>query len=322
MNKPTTVFFDEIYQYALQNAVLVPHPNAAILRLTGPDAMDLLNRMSTNDMLASDSDQVQTTVFTNANARIIDIAAVIPGDQEGILLSWRDSAAILHDWLSGYIFFQDDVRVIEDTDDWKLFDFIGPQAAQGLKESAAFGDYPGHGLYQVENGYLWQDPLGNLPRYRLLCRAALALQLATQGCGSSPLTRNDALYEVLRIEAGIPRMGNEIKQDSIPLEVGLMDYISFSKGCYIGQEIIARMESRGKLAWTLVGVQLDQQAKPGSDLIQDNHKMGVITSCEFSPRFGWIGLASLKPASIKNPAPITLSSEGTNVQIQTLPFES
>ena len=321
MNKPTTVLFDEIYQNTLKNAVLLQHPNPAILRLKGPGAMDLLNRMSTNDMLASGTDEVLKTVFTNTNARIIDIASVIPGDEEFFLISWRDSASILLDWLSGYIFFQDDVHLRESTNDWTMFDFIGPNAEHGLKETAPFEDYPGHGFYRVENGYIWLDPLGKLPRYRLLCQGDLALELVTHGCGPSQPILNDALYDVLRIEAGIPQMGSEIKHDSIPLEVGLRDTISFSKGCYIGQEIIARMQSRGKLAHTLVGVQLDEQVKPGSDLIQNNHKIGVITSCTYSPRFGWVGLASLKPASLETPAQITRTNQETNIQIHSLPFE-
>ena len=313
--------FDEIYQTSLKSALLLQHPKPAILSLKGPDAIDLLNRMSTNEILASGDKQVFKTVFTNANARIIDIASVIPGDEECVLMSWRDSASTLHAWLSGYIFFQDDVHVRENTDDWTLFDFMGPEAESELKKTASFESFLGKGFCRVDEGYLWAEPLGNRPRYRILCRGELAQQLTKHGCGPYKPIGDDTVYDVLRIEAGVPRMGSEIEQDSIPLEVGLWDYISFSKGCYIGQEIIARMESRGKLAHTLAGVRLDQQAIPGVDLIQNSRKIGVITSCAYSPRFGWIGLASVKPASLENSAPITVADSGLRAQPQPLPFK-
>ena len=63
------------------------------------------------------------------------------------------------------------------------------------------------------------------------------------------------LYDLLRIESGIPEIDHEISDEYIPLEANLWGDVSFSKGCYIGQEIIARMESRGKLAKMLVGVE-------------------------------------------------------------------
>jgi aminomethyltransferase len=106
-------------------------------------------------------------------------------------------------------------------------------------------------------------------------------------------------FEILRVEAGLPKMGAEIREDSIPLEVGLWDEVSFVKGCFVGQEIIARMESRGKLAKQLVGIRLDSQAQPGSTLKQGGQTIGTLTSVVESPRLGWIGLASGRPSALE-----------------------
>ncbi len=102
-------------------------------------------------------------------------------------------------------------------------------------------------------------------------------------------------------------MGREILDDTIPLEADLWDAVSFSKGCYIGQEIIARLESRGRMAKQLTGVRLDTQAAPPLDLLQAGHRVGRLTSVGHSPDLGWIGLALVKPAA--------LESDGGQVQV-------
>ncbi|TFH32074.1 MAG: hypothetical protein E4G99_13205, partial [Anaerolineales bacterium] len=178
-----TKTFEQRYQAARESTLILQQPQPAILNLDGPDALDLLNRMSTNAMLSSGAGDVRNTVFTNANARVVDIASVIPGHEAYLLLSWRDSASVLREWLSHYIFFQDDVRVNAASHEWMLFDFLGPKAGDNLRNIAPFKDYAGEGLLRLPEGFLWSEPLGNLPRFRLLCHAGLAQQLLDPGRG-------------------------------------------------------------------------------------------------------------------------------------------
>jgi aminomethyltransferase len=91
-----------------------------------------------------------------------------------------------------------------------------------------------------------------------------------------------AEHEALRIAAGYPAFPSEIGEDYIPLEAGLWSAVSFAKGCYIGQEIIARMESRGQIARKLVRLHLEPSAgaaaKRGDRLTRDGADAGVLTS--------------------------------------------
>jgi folate-binding protein YgfZ len=312
--------FEKYYFTAHENILLIHHAKPAVLQVVGPDSLDLLNRMSTNNLLPESPTRVLKTVFTNANARIIDIVSVIPEDQGFLLLCSHDTPTILREWLSGYIFFQDDVHLIESTVAWELYDFVGPKARGALNHIKQLIGYSGEDLLQIEGNYLWADSLGTLPRYRLFCHGNLAREISSPGQRFLLPVQNETLTELLRIEAGQPAMGSEITQDSIPLEVGLWDHISFSKGCYIGQEIIARMESRRKLARMLVGIRSKEELKVGTSIQIDDGTIGVITSYAMSPRLGWIGLALVKPGSWNETTPLSVGGVH-DVQIRPLPFE-
>ena len=119
--------------------------------------------------------------------------------------------------------------------------------------------------------------------------------------GVVPLS--DETYQILRVEAGQPEFGRELGDEYIPLEANLWNDVSFTKGCYTGQEIIARMESRQKLAKRLVGLRFDERVTLPASLWIDDHEAGVVTSVVHSPALGWIGLGYLK------------SSEGLEAQV-------
>jgi len=110
--------------------------------------------------------------------------------------------------------------------------------------------------------------------------------------GVVPLS--EEAYQVLRVEAGQPEFGHELGDEYIPLEANLWNDVSFKKGCYTGQEIIARMESRQKLAKRLVGLRFDEQVTLPASLWIDDHEAGVVTSVVHSLVLGWIGLGYLK----------------------------
>ena len=132
---------------------------------------------------------------------------------------------------------------------------------------------------------------------------------------------DSAAYQILRIEAGLPEPVSEIRPEYIPLEVGLRDAISFTKGCYIGQEIIARMDSRGRQARTLVGVRLSEAADTGDSVEQDNRRVGSVTSVAHSPRLGWIALAVLRPEVLADGSRrVLVGGRGAEGEVVRLPF--
>ncbi len=150
---------------------------------------------------------------------------------------------------------------------------------------------------------LWGSACGQAPTYGML------------PCGTEAL-------ELLRIEAGIPRYGSELGEDTLPLEAGLTNALSFTKGCYVGQEIIERARSRGHVNWKLVGLAADSPAlfASGEKLSAEGREIGEVTSACFSPSIGRpIALAFVRREFADAGARLDLAS-GAQAKVVPLPF--
>ncbi len=299
-----------LYQQAIEGCGLYDQTDYARMWATGRDRVDLIHRMSTNDLLNLAVNEGRATVLTTAVARMVDRIIVLNLGERALVLGSRGTGTIIRRWLSSYIFFNDDVKFTDAGDELGQFVLFGPKAGS-VAEALAPGA-SGLKLYQViqtnevivgrgdalaGESYFVVAPQARMGELREVATAAGAAEV------------DGEVYEVVRVESGLPEYGHEIGEGFIPLEAGLWDDISFSKGCYIGQEIIARMESRGKLAKTLVGLKAAQPLQPGS---------GPVTSATFSPRFGWIGMGFLKPAEAEPGA--TVEAGGTQATVAPLPF--
>ena len=136
--------------------------------------------------------------------------------------------------------------------------------------------------------------------------------------------------EVARIEAGIPRFGKDMDETNLPPEAGLdATAISYSKGCYIGQEIIARVRTYGQVAKKLSGLELGAgltvAPEGGAKLQFQGKDAGYLTSATFSPTLGrWIGMAYIRREANKEGATLELMSKSGPMQVRvtSLPFLS
>ncbi len=131
-----------------------------------------------------------------------------------------------------------------------------------------------------------------------------------------------AALESLRIEAGIPRYGADFGEDTLPLEAGLLNALSFNKGCYIGQEIVERARSRGHVNWKLVGLNVEGAAPPapGEKVFGEGKEAGEITSVCVSPTLArTLALAYLRREVSEAGSRLTLAS-GAAVEVVALPF--
>jgi aminomethyltransferase len=136
------------------------------------------------------------------------------------------------------------------------------------------------------------------PGYRIYCAAGDMTKIAGQleAAGARPATPGDA--RVVRIENGKPRYGEDIRETSLPQETQQMHAVSFTKGCYLGQEIVERIRTQGHVNKKLVRLELDgsEPAVPGAKLMVDGQE-AEITSSVYSPHFGKaIALAYVREA--------------------------
>jgi folate-binding protein YgfZ len=167
---------------------------------------------------------------------------------------------------------------------WRGLGLRGPRARPPL---AARG-----GTAVVIPGPPWPGQLG----FDLLGPEPMIGDLDEPGGGdprAEPVRASAGAYEVLRVEVGIPRMGAELTDRTIPAETGLVDHtVSFTKGCYTGQELVERIDSRGSnVARRLRGLRLGGAVEVGAELEGDGRLVGTVTSVARSPDFGWIALA-------------------------------
>ncbi len=131
----------------------------------------------------------------------------------------------------------------------------------------------------------------------------------------------EELFEIARIEAGLPRFGVEFGTDSMPAEAGLEERaISFTKGCYPGQEPVARLHYRGHANRGIRGLELlEDVPEPGAPVAAEGREVGRVTSIARSPRFGAIGLGVLR-REVEDGA--TVEVGGGRAVVRALPFAS
>lgn len=277
------------------------------LELTDRDRFKLLHNMSTQDFNTIQPGEGRPTVLTTALARIIDRVIVYHRTGAEVALMLTHYPAIVRPWLQRHIFFNDKVRLRDASAEWGQIEFYGAgadAAAMSLAPNAA--DLPLHHLveFPVEGGtaliartyplasagFTVIAPMSALP-------ALKAALLAHDGAGEG----DALLYDRLRIEAGLAGAPGELTEDYLPLEAGAWDAVSFNKGCYIGQEIIARMESRQKLAKVLVKVHLEALPAIGAAIRTGERTVGSITSAaatnEGAVALGYVKIDAADPGT-------------------------
>jgi tRNA-modifying protein YgfZ len=248
------------------------------------DRLRFLHNQSTADFEKLQAGEGCDTVFVTSTARTIDLATGLILDEEVLLIVSPNRRKYLFDWLDKYIFFADRVKLKDVTDTLSSFTLMGAESASVLVQLGCPGltDLPlhSHQLHHI-NGIEVRIAIGTelgLPGYRLICdrSSAPALQQTLTNLGA--VTVDENAWEYLRIMQGRPKPDAELTEDYNPLEVGLWDNISFTKGCYIGQETIARLNTYKGVKQYLWGIKLAGSVAVGMAITVDGEKVGVLTS--------------------------------------------
>jgi len=287
------------YWAARRGAVVIDRSHEGRLRAVGRDRIDLLHRMSTNDLDGLAVGEARPTVLTTALARIVDVLWVLNRGETALCLTSAGTSASVRKWLSGYIFYSDKVKFEEASSELSQVGIYGPRAGAAADALLAGAEALAENRFVEQAGLivLRGRPLAGdgftviAPRDRLEGVWNQAVE-----AGAAPA--GEAAYQLLRLAAGEPYVGREIAEEYIPLEANLWGAVSFSKGCYIGQEIIARMESRGKLARRLVGIKLEAPAAEGSEIRAGEAQtvVGRVTTAGALPDAGPAALGFVKSA--------------------------
>jgi aminomethyltransferase len=322
------------YHSACYGAALYDASHHGRIWMGDRDRANLLNRLSTNKIEGLQPGQGCQTVLTNHNGRIIDLLTVYVMPERLLLVTSPQQREAIYTLLRKNIFFQDKVKLEQASASLSQLHLYGPRSAALLAECSGV-DVAALPLYHsasatVAGANVW------LAHIKPLCSEAVAIYMPAEAksavweslreSGAAPL--GEQAFNLLRVEAGQAAFGQELSLEYIPLETGLWDAISFTKGCYVGQEIIARMESRNRLAKVLRGLKLetgDSGLAIGSlelpmKLEVAGKEAGDLTSVVHSPRFGPIGLAYVRAAHAEPGTSVGIAGSSLTAEVVELPF--
>ncbi|MBD2460193.1 folate-binding protein YgfZ [Oscillatoria sp. FACHB-1407] len=295
------------------------------LQVSDADRLRYLHNQTTNNFNSLQPGQGCDTVFVTSTGRTIDLVTAYVTDNAVLLLVSPNRRTYLMEWMDRFIFFADKVAIKDLTDSTATFSLLGTRS-DALLEKLGAGDmvgkpYASHAIYSI-NGIEARVAVGSgltTPGYTLLTSAtdAPALWQVLTEMGVVPMS--NTLWEQLRIEQGRPLPDHELTEDFNPLEAGLWHTISLSKGCYIGQETIARLHTYRGVKQQLWGVRLSAPAETGSAIMAGDEKVGVLTSCTNTDQ-GIIGLAYIRTKAVAPDLKVQIgSSQG---ELVSLPFVS
>jgi len=312
----------------------IPHPS--VFEISGQGALDFLNRISTNLLNDLKPYESRWTLFTNEKGRIIDRTLVINFNDNVLLIGSAEFKNKLFSWLNKYILLED-LKLNDISPRYSIFELSGSQAHSFM--TLVFDN-------EIENRL--DDQLGpfrlndydywivkkndfNIKKYFIFCKPEngihlIKYMLENKSVFDFRIVGREA-YDLFRIERGIPSVPNEINDFINPYENGLIGDVNFSKGCYIGQEVIARLETYNKVQRNLKGIVCEENVKPikDSSVFYETTEIGRITSTIYSPSLKKnIGLALIKKDFNANGlSAFTKNENGTsnNITIVDLPIK-
>jgi len=321
------------YEAAYNSAAFFIQSSAGYLRVSGPDQSAFLQRQTTNDLGLLQPERALLNVLTSSTARILDVFYLLQSideDGEGVIdaITLPGRGAETGGFLKSRIFFMDKVAVRDMSAEIMQIDLIGPQAGTllqkvGTDQLPARDAFIETKIHSAPVRVLLPDRSFGLG-YRLLISSQDSEKVLQTLIEAGAVKLAPESYLILRVEAGQPEADYELTADYTPLETGLEAAVADSKGCYTGQEIIARQITYDKVTQRLCGLFLQEACEAGERVWSEGKAVGRLTSSVRSPRFGSIGLAILKRTHNAPGTTLRISAQpegGTPAVVASLPFE-
>ncbi len=295
--------YKSFYEYAS----VYDASHSSFFYVTGKDALDFLHRISTNDLINQLDYSSRITLLLNEKGRIIDKIKILKFPDHLILIGSPDNKEKIYRWIERYA-VMDDIKVsvkdgsylylkilgkkkdvfvtllfgdqLKEMEDYKIYKYISDQFQCWIYRDEIFPDHVGYEIFcdEIYSESLLYYINSNLNIFN--CQFI--------GCNA---------YEIIRIEQGEPLFPNELNDSFNPYDVNLIKYVSFTKGCYIGQEVIARLDTYEKVKFNFSGFKLEKDYDFFDKIIykKDGTIAGELTSKTYSP-----GLKSIVGLGIYN----------------------
>ncbi|MBV5261168.1 folate-binding protein YgfZ [Synechococcus moorigangaii CMS01] len=276
----------DIFQNFSNGVFVYDQSHWGLLQFTGADRQRYLHNQSTNQIQQLRPGQSCDTVFVNSTARTIDLATIhILREALWVQVSPQKKTVLL-EWFERFLFPMDKVDICDLSGQFNILSLMGSQATTILEtlSGTTLATFPagGHQFLEIQGQNILCATGNSLkrPGYTLYvpAEAGVAIWQALLDLGTIPC--GEKAWEKLRIHQGRPAPNQELTEDYNPLEAGLWDCISFDKGCYIGQETIARLNTYKGVKQRLFGIQLSAPVEVPCKIFVGEERAGVITSID------------------------------------------
>ncbi|MFN5514719.1 MAG: YgfZ/GcvT domain-containing protein [Cyanobacteriota bacterium] len=260
-----------------------------LLRLTGADQARFLHNQSPQQIQQRRPGQWTETVFVTSTGRTLELATVLVTESALWLRVSPQRREFLCQWLDRYIFPMDKVAVADDLGEYGWLTVLGSSHQDWLAPLGATCPAPDEFLtwcWRERELYLSPETGLDLPGFTLWYPLSVENQLLETLAPLTPLKEEE--WEALRIYQGRPAPERELTEDYNPLEAGLWRAVSFDKGCYIGQETIARLNTYKGVKQRLWALDFSAPVAEGIPLTIAGEKVGLITSAAGNRALGYV----------------------------------
>jgi tRNA-modifying protein YgfZ len=312
-----TVELDAQYRQLREECGLLDRSGRGGIAVLGPDGAEYLQGQLTNDVEGLAVGEGQYAALLDRKGHMqTDLRVLRVGAEEILLDLERETkdAALRH--LTMYSIGRD-VKVVDATEERTIVSLIGPRSA----EIAATPPLPEFANEAATVGGVDCLAVGTRDGIDLFLPASERERVIAALLEAGAVEVSAEAVEILRVEAGVPRFGAEMDAATMPAEAGIVEEtVSFTKGCYIGQETVARLHYKGKPNRHLRGLRLSASAAPGAALRLGEKEVGTLGGAVVSPALGPIGLAIVRREAEPG-TQLAVGEDGVTAEVVALPFD-
>ena len=316
MTEAATVEIDAQYRQLREECGLLDRSQRGKLLVTGPDAAEYLQGQLTNDVEALAPGAGCYAALLNRKGHMqADMRVLRLAPEEVWIDTEAEAIEAVRRHLDTYKIGRQ-VEVVDVSAKRAILSLIGPRSA----EIAAAPPLPQYSCAQVTTGGVERLAVGTGDGIDLIVAAEDAERLREALVAAGAQEVSDEAAEIVRIEAGAPRFGAEMGPQTMPAEAGIVETaVDFEKGCYIGQEPVARLHYKGRPNRHLRGLRLSAPAPPGAALLLGEKEVGRLGSACVSPALGPIGLALVRREAEPG-VELAIGEDGVTARVVDLPF--
>jgi tRNA-modifying protein YgfZ len=316
MSEAPTVELDAQYRQLREECGLLERSGRGVLLVSGPDAAEYLQGQLTNDVEALEVGGGQYAALLDRKGHMQgDMRVLRPSAEEILLDTEPEALAATRRHLEMYSIGRE-VEVADVSAERAILSLIGPRSV-AIAGTAALGE---NACAPASIAAIECLAAGTRNGIDLIVAAAEAGRLRDVLLAAGAVEVAPEAVEILRVEQGVPRFGAEMGTATMPAEAGIVEAaVSFTKGCYIGQETVARLHYKGRPNRHLRGLRLSAPAAPGTALRLGEKEVGELGGAVVSPAFGPIGLAILRREAEPG-GELSVGEDGVTAEVVDLPF--